>query len=256
MTRIFTTKSKLSVRYKADLWHFFWRRKAKLTRATRLFFKRAREKSGVRKIIQKRTFRKPRRKVIEGYLIFARLTAKLLKKRNKRSNHLARILRNSARLRIFFGIANKRQLKVLFKGCWSGKATDSKICTSFESIIRCFLFRIHFIRSFREGKYFISRGFFKVNRKIIFNWNHRINIGDVVTFKNFTSYEILIYIFFIIREMLYFGRFLWGVPPYVLVDWRVLAAKLYRPINSAEVIFPFYGINLVKAIRYCRKPLY
>ena len=248
MTRIFKTKSKVSIKFHADLWHYLWRRKAKLTRATRHFSRLAQQNSGVRQKVKRTVF-------FRGYRIFDRLSLRIFKKRRKQDRPLSEIFRNSARLRIYLGGMNKRHLKILFKGFWGSKATLARVQTQFELIIRCFLLRIHFIRSFREGKYFIQRGFFKVNSKIIHNWNHHVNLGDFVTFASLRSYEILIYIFFMLRQMIYLQRVLWGVPPYFLIDWRLLKAKVVRPIGANELIWPHYYIDDFQAVRYSRKNL-
>lgn len=248
MSRIFKTKSKISIKYHADLWQYLWRRKAKMTRATRHFSRMAQQNSGVRQKVKRTVF-------FRGYRIFDKLSLRLFQKRRKQDRPLTEIFRNSARLRVFLGGMNKRHLKILFKGFWGSKATLAKIQTAFELIIRCFLLRIHFIRSFREGKYFIHRGFFKVNKKIIFNWNHRVNMGDLVTFTNLRSYEILIYVFFMLRQMISARRVIWGIPSYIFIDWRLLKAKLIRPVEANELIWPHYHIDIFQAVRYTRKNL-
>jgi hypothetical protein len=248
MSRIFKTKSKVSLRYYADFWHYLRRRKPKLTKATRQFCKLIKQNSGVRSRIKRTVF-------FKGYRIFDRLSKRLFRKKKKPDQPLTEILRNSARLRIYLGGMNKQHLKVLFKGFWNSKATPSRVLTSFELIIRCFLLRIHFIRSFREGKYFIKRGFFKINKKIIYNWNHRVNIGDIVSFSNLKSYIILIYVFFMLRLMLKARRIYWGVPAYILIDWRLLKAKMIRPIQPHELVLPYYHIDIFQAVRFCRKNL-
>lgn len=247
MTRIILSKSKISLKYYADFWHYLRRRKPKLTRCTRQFCDIIRQNTGVRSRIK--------RTVFKGYRIFDNLTRRFFRKRTKPEQDLTALIRNCARLRLYLGGMNKRHLRVLFNGFWNSKATPERVLTAFELIIRCFLFRIHFIRNFREGKYFIQRGFFKINKKIVFNWNHRVNLGDTVTFSNLKSYIILVYVFFILRQMLISKRIFWNNPPYILMDWRLLKAKLYRPVKSYELILPYYNFDVFTAVRFCRKKI-
>lgn len=129
----------------------------------------------------------------------------------------------------------------------------SNFLSLLESRVDNILYRLNVAYSRGESRMLIKKGIVKVNNKVIYSYNHVLNIGDVievssVLFKKGSVLDLKKKIFNRISYFLYPSKYLEA--SFLLKDKVV--AIFYRRPDVNEIFYPF-GLDVKKIINFYKK---
>lgn len=242
MTKIIHTKSKYCLRYQTDFWNSFMAFQPKVHKALRYFYS-----------LGKPIVWEPIRKKVLSYEIFNDITDMLYRPMFKKKKRRYSVFRNRVRVRFFFGGITNERLRTLGKPAWTTGRLANHASIVGEGYLFCYLFRINFYQNHFEVGYikkFVEAGAFAINGKPVFNLFCRVHLSDIL---EPSSYEWYCFFLLYYCRLLFKKRWFRRRCVHIKSDFRLMRFLFFsKPIR--RITRYAYGMNLVKALKYYKKP--